>query len=130
MKSHAELVSREPRMKSAAKGVLLSGLVYPGLGQLVQKHYFRAVALVGIVTVSLAATLYSVAHKVQETLTALAAADGAADVPMLLREAARVSAGGESNVIEVASLLIAGCWIVGIVDAYLSGKRIDRDDTA
>jgi hypothetical protein len=125
---------REPRKKDRVKhswkGAYLSGLVYPGLGQIVQKHYVRGIALAGIVTVSLAATVYAAVQEAQALLTALADDSGSADLTTLLREAGGSAAGGDNGIIGISSLLIAGCWVVGIVDAYLAGKKIDRGDSA
>ena len=39
-------------MKNSLKGALLSGLVFPGLGQVVLKHYKRGFALMLTVSVS------------------------------------------------------------------------------
>jgi hypothetical protein len=117
-------------VKHSWKGVYLSGLVYPGLGQIVQKHYARGIALAGIVTVSLAATIYAAVQKAQSLLTALADDSGSADLTKLLREAGGGAAGSDNGIIGISSLLIAGCWVVGIADAYLAGKQIDRGDSA
>ena len=40
-------------MKNALKGALLSGLVFPGLGQVNLRHYKRGIVLMLIVSVSL-----------------------------------------------------------------------------
>ena len=44
-------------MNNALKGALLSGLVYPGLGQVVLKHYKRGAALIITITAALLAVL-------------------------------------------------------------------------
>jgi len=113
-------------MKSSLKGACLSGLVYPGAGQIFQKHYFRGIALIAIVTTSLSASILSAARQAQEILAA-AAANGGSDMATLLHEAARLSAGRDNRTVGVSSLLILGCWVVGIVDAYLSGKSREVD---
>ena len=40
-------------MNNSLKGALLSGLVFPGLGQIILKHHTRGIAFIIIVSVSL-----------------------------------------------------------------------------
>jgi hypothetical protein len=40
-------------MKNSLKGALLSGLVFPGLGQVFFRHYLRGIALMLVICVSL-----------------------------------------------------------------------------
>ena len=55
-------------MNNALKGALLSGLVFPGLGQVNLKHYKRGIALMLIVSISL---LVIVVKAVLQALTIL-----------------------------------------------------------
>jgi hypothetical protein len=116
-------------MNSSLKGAFLSGLVYPGLGQIVQKHYFRGIALIGIVTVSLVATIISASRQAQEILRNIESSGGGYDVSTILHQAA-ISSGQTDRTMGISSLLIIGCWVAGIIDAYLSGKRIDSGNAA
>jgi len=117
-------------MNNTVKGVCLSGLLYPGAGQIVQKHYFRGIALIAIATASLSAAIISAARQAQAILTAVESNGSGYDVTTILHEATRLSAGPDSQTMEMSSVLIVGCWVVGIVDAYLSGKKMDIDKTA
>jgi hypothetical protein len=116
-------------MKSSWKAACLSGLVYPGAGQIFQKHYFRGIALIAIATLSLSATVMSAAERARAILAAVESSGGESDTATVLREAARLSAGRDDRTMAVSSLLIAGCWVVGVVDAYLSGKSAEVDTT-
>jgi len=116
-------------MKSSWRGACLSGLVYPGLGQIAQKHYLRGGALIVIVTASLWVSVISATKHAQALLASLASDAGGYDMTTLLHEAGRITGTGDDRALEVSSLAIAGCWVVGIVDAYLSGKKMDADRT-
>ena len=111
-------------MNPALKGVVLSGLVYPGFGQIAQRHYARGAVLLGVVTASLAVTVYAAVQQASAMLARLAEDGGAVDVTTLLRESNAASGGNGGRIMTVSSLLIAACWVVGVVDAYLCGKRI------
>jgi hypothetical protein len=109
-------------VKSSLKGACLSGLVYPGAGQIFQKHYFRGIALIAIVTASLSATIISAARQARAVVAALESNGGGYDMATVLHEVASLSSGRDNRTIPGSSLAIVGCWVVGIVDAYLSGK--------
>ena len=117
-------------MNSALKGTCLSGLVYPGLGQIVQKHYWRGIALIGIVTASLFTMSLTASRHVEEMLANIESSHGEYDVTAMLQGAAEFSVGPDNGVMKVSSVLIFCCWAIGIGDAYLSGKRIDSRNRA
>jgi hypothetical protein len=112
-------------MKSSLKGAYLSGLVYPGLGQIVQKHYVRGIALVGIVTASLWAFLLTASRELTSLLAHIESGTADYDITTVLQETSRLSAGRDQVTMNISSTLIVCCWAIGIVDAYLSGKAID-----
>jgi hypothetical protein len=117
-------------MNSALKGTCLSGLVYPGLGQIVQKHYWRGIALIGIVTASLFAMTLTASRHMETMLADIESGHGEYDVTTLLQGATEFSSGPDSGVMKGSSVLIFCCWAIGIGDAYLSGKRIDSQNRA
>lgn len=113
-------------MKNALKGALLSGLVFPGVGQLAQKRYRPAVALLLTSFVGLMVIVVIVVRQVQAVLDQLAAAGGTPDLAAISAAAARVAPGGGQWLINAAGLLMVVCWIVGIFDAIRGGRKMDR----
>jgi hypothetical protein len=114
-------------MKDSTRGVLLSGLVYPGVGQIVQKHYWRGIALISVVTVTLFLVVRTASAEVEALLASIEAGGGEYDVTAILTEATRFAASRVSDTIRRSSILIFCCWAIGVADAYLSGKRLDAD---
>jgi hypothetical protein len=112
-------------MNAATKGALLSGFVYPGLGQIVQKHYGRGVALIGAVSASLVVIVATVVREVQAILDKALSGGVAPGLGALVAEANKASAGRGGTAMTVASVAILCCWVVGIVDAYVAGKRME-----
>lgn len=112
-------------MNSSLRGACLSGLVYPGVGQIVQKHYFRGISLIGIYTTSLFWVLLTASREVRTILATIESGSAGYDISSLLGETTHFSLGRDSAAMGVSSVLILGCWVVGIVDAYVSGRKID-----
>lgn len=115
-------------MNESIKGALLSGLVFPGLGQVVLKHYKRGIALIFMV---LAGLIVIVVKAVQEALTILEKIEsegGAINMSAISNAATQASAIPNSFIFNLALLLITFCWIFGIIDAYRIGKKKDSEE--
>jgi hypothetical protein len=115
-------------MRNALKGALLSGLVLPGLGQVVLKSYKRGVALMLAV---LAAFFVIVVKTVQQSLAILekvAAEGGPVDMESVSNAAAQSATAADSLIVTLAFWFIVLCWIGGTVDAYYTGKKKDLAD--
>ena len=112
-------------MSNAMKGALLSGLVLPGLGQIVLKNYKRGIALmVGV----LGAGFVIVAKTVQQALAILekvTSEGGPVDMESVSNAANQATTAADSLIVNLAFGLIVLCWIVGVVDAYNTGKKKD-----
>lgn len=104
-------------MKQAVKAVLLSGLVLPGLGQIVLKQYPRGLAFM---LVALASSLYIVTTAVSQALASLATLDPASPpLPGPLP-------GGDHA--GPALWVLGICWAWAVLDAYRGGAALDRLD--
>ncbi|MBI5062065.1 MAG: hypothetical protein HZB87_00925 [Desulfatitalea sp.] len=113
-------------MTHALKAALLSGLVYPGLGQMTLKHYLRGLAFL------LTATLGMVAAVVQASRMALAIIEnmdlsrGAIGLDQIFQASHQAVTEANSIRFKIAIALILFSWIISTVDAYLLGRRMDR----
>ena len=112
-------------MKNSLKGALLSGLVFPGLGQVVLKRYWRGFVLMLTVMACLYVMIVTAVQQAYAILDTIETQGGSPDSDTISRAAAQAAAASDSPVITVASLLIIACWIIGIVDAYRIGKQKD-----
>jgi len=113
-------------MKNAVKGALLSGLVLPGLGQLVLGRYRRgALILVGV----LAALAMLVVLAVRDALLLLEKIElegGAIDANGIAAMAARESTATGSLPYQFLLLFVLLCWIGATVDAWRIGRQLDE----
>lgn len=112
-------------MKNALKGALLSGLVFPGLGQLALKRYPRGFALLLTVLAALCVMIATAVQQAHAILDRIETAGGLPDNDTITQAATQAAAASDSPVITAVTLLIVVCWIVGIIDAYRIGKQMD-----
>jgi TM2 domain-containing membrane protein YozV len=115
------------QMKNSTKGMLLSGLVYPGLGQLILGHVVSGIIFVLLATTGFTILLYRIMQRISGAIDQILPllADKKLDLNTLIKLLNRHPAGGWG--LENISLIgIIGCWLLAIGHAYLAGKKIDR----
>jgi hypothetical protein len=113
-------------MTQALKGALLSGLVYPGLGQLLLKHYRRGAAYAVAASAGLAII---VMQAVQRATQILAQFDAGHEIPDTNRIMQLLHDSGtptQALIYHLGLLLLIGGWLFSTVDGYIIGRRLDR----
>jgi len=115
-------------MSNALKGALLSGLVLPGLGQVVLKHYKRGLALMLIVLGSLTVMVIKAAQLALSIFEKMELEGGAIDMQEIAEAATRASVTSDSRLFNFCLLLIVVCWLFSVVDAYVIGKKMDAPE--
>jgi len=113
-------------MKNAIKGALFSGLIFPGLGQIVLKRYRRGLVLMVTTFVS----LMGIVIKTVEIALAILENPGMRgqeiDINAITEAATRVISTSDRVLYRLCLFMIIACWIFGIVDAYRIGKEKDQ----
>ena len=115
-------------MKKALKGALLSGLVFPGVGQFWLKETARGIAFLMIVSLALAAIVAKVAGQAFTILEKIESEGGAVDLVAIANTAHASSS--EDLIITCASLVLVLAWAGSMIDAYVAGSKKDREDQA
>ena len=115
-------------MKNSLKGALLSGLVFPGLGQVALQRYWRGFALMLAVMAGLYIMIVTALQQAYAILDNIEAEGGMPDSDTISQAAAQAAAASGSPMITAVSVLIVICWIVGIIDAYRIGKQKDLEE--
>jgi len=110
---------------NALKAALLSGLVFPGLGQLVLKHHKRGMALMLVVLACLMAIVIKGVQQSLAILEKIASEGGVIDMRTVSSAASQASTTSSSLIFNLGLLLIIICWMIGVVDAYRIGKKKD-----
>ena len=112
-------------MNNSLKGAFLSGLVFPGLGQVVLKHYKRGVVIMLTVLVSSSIIVIEAVQKAFTILEKIESEGGTIDMNTISNAATQASTISDSLIFSFALLLIIFCWIIGVVDAFRIGKKKD-----
>ena len=115
-------------MNNSLKGALLSGLVFPGLGQIILKHYQRGIALMVMVLVSLLVIVVKATQQAFIILEKIELEGGPIDMSAISNAATQSSTTSDNFIFNVVAILIIICWIVGVVDAYRIGKKRDKKE--
>ncbi len=110
-------------MRRSTTAVLLSAFVLPGAGQLYLKHYSRGIALMAISLACLWIIVDRVMQQASLVLDRIGSEGDAIDANQISGLLAQTSNTSGSTVATIATLVLAGCWLVGIVDTYLLAKR-------
>jgi flagellar biosynthesis protein FliQ len=113
-------------MKKSLKGALLSGLLFPGVGELWLKHPVRGIALLAGVAVSLAVIVTKIGQQALAMLEKMEAEGGAVDLVAIVNLAHATSY--DDPTVKIASFALVVCWIVSIIDAYYLGSKKDLAD--
>jgi len=110
-------------MKKSFKATILSAFIFPGLGQLYLKRYRQGLVLILIVLAGFGYLIW------KATVLALNRMEGVMHSGAInirvLKDAVEFPDAGASWFEVVIALLIICSWIVGIVDAYISGRKKD-----
>lgn len=123
--SNKEKVPKKRTMKSSVKGALLSGLVFPGLGQVNLKHYKSGIALMSITSVSILVIIVKAVQQAFIILHTIELEGGVITMSAIVNAATQASSTSSGLVFEIAFVAIILCWIIGFVDAYRIGKKKD-----
>jgi hypothetical protein len=115
-------------MRKSLKGALLSGLVFPGYGQFVMKHYKRGIALMIVSIASLVVIGVKVQQQIFIVLENIEYGDGAIDMSGILNAVSLTDTTSGDVIYRFASFLLLFCWIIGVIDAYRIGRIEDPED--
>jgi hypothetical protein len=110
-------------MNNTSKGALLSVLVYPGLGQVVLKHYKRGIMLILAASISLMVITVTAVQQALIILEKIESASGIIDMDRILDAVTQASNSSDSLIYNSMLALLILCWIIWIVDGYRIGNE-------
>jgi hypothetical protein len=110
-------------LNKSTKGALLSGLVFPGAGQLYLKKYRTASLLIITVLACLSLIVMEAIEQAVNILEEIEASGVAINANNIAEISERAANNADTTTTSIATLLIAACWVAGIIHAYRSGKQ-------
>ncbi|MEW6683260.1 MAG: hypothetical protein AB1451_10130 [Nitrospirota bacterium] len=109
----------------ATKGVLLSALVFPGLGQIALKRYQRGVAFVLATLVGLMLIVAIATREAGRNLATIESEGVVIDQEAMSRAIAEATSWSGNLTFNLLLIAIALCWVYAAGDAYRIGKQQD-----
>jgi hypothetical protein len=119
----------ETTLKQATKGAFLSGLVYPGTGQMFFSRIITGLFFISFTTIGLGVLIYRIARRIYLVFDQVLPQSG--NIPLSFKKLIGLLNQTEYSSwdVELISLLVvACCWIISIVHAYFVGRRLDRPE--
>ena len=113
-------------MNKATKSVLLSGLVFPGAGHFYLKRYRTAGVLIATTFASLYVITVEVIKQTRIVAKEIEASGFAISPEQITELSTQAASNANTTETSVASTLILICWLLGMADAYRSGRHADK----
>jgi TM2 domain-containing membrane protein YozV len=109
-------------MKSSIKAALLSGFVFPGLGQIYLNRYTRGLTILILVLSALCIIIGTVVASALESLKAIQSGGGIADM-QTVSNLARIDSVHSAINLNFILLFVLCCWLFSVLDAYRIGEK-------
>ncbi|MBW1861963.1 MAG: hypothetical protein JRJ02_06260 [Deltaproteobacteria bacterium] len=117
-------------MNKSLKGAFWSGLIFPGLGQVVLKHYKRGAVIMLTVLVGMSVVVVKAVQHALAILENIESEGGAISMSAISNAVTQASSTSGSLTFNLVLLLVILCWIIGVVDAYRIGKKKDIEESS
>ena len=114
-------------MRRGGRAVLLSGLVFPGLGQIYLKRYGRGFVIMLLMAAGMILLISMATRDALSVLKQWELQGAAIDFQDLLNLAVETST-GRSGSYRGPLFLVVGCWLFSMLDACRVGKTKNLSD--
>lgn len=112
-------------MKKSTKAALLSGLVFPGTGQIYLKRYVSGIIFLVGAAVAFYIILSAVLSTANEVVEMVQSGSVALD-PLTISDLITQKLSGKEQTLSVAKYVLVAIWIVGIIDSYRQDRTSQR----
>ena len=114
-------------MKKSIKASLISAFVFPGAGHIYLKKYFPGLLLVGVSSLGIYYLILNMVEKALQIVEKIQLGHVQADATAINQLLSNQSTGSESALLSIATIAIAICWRIGILDSYRIGSGQDKN---
>lgn len=112
------------------KAALLSALVFPGIGHFSLKKPLQGSILSGISIICLYFILKTAMDVAQQLSVKIQSGETPFDVAKINELASQSLAGSGGQAVNLSSLLLIICWVVGVFDSFRIGRSKEKRGTA
>ena len=111
-------------MRKSTQALLWSAVIFPGAGHLLLKAHKRGMALIALSLLSLGWMMVEIFRLSNQTIEQTLQAGGSLDLWHLV--AVTQLAVAQDYSLSRAIWILILCWVLGMVDAYFLGKKLEQ----
>ncbi len=119
-------------MKQSTKGAILSGLGFPGVGQILLGRKWEGITFIVITSVAILAIVYSAFQRIPLILQKLIPAmeRDTLTLSMIFKETHKVTTMAGTTLEQISLWTILLCWAFSLIHAYCIGRSLENKTTA
>ena len=115
-------------MKKSTKAVLLSALVFPGVGHIYLKKHISGTVLIGTAFAAIYFLVSITIEKALQITEKIQSGDIPLDIAAITESISKQSTGAEAQLVNLATATFIICWLIGIVDCYRQGRVREKTE--
>ncbi len=115
-------------MTKPIKAVMLSAFVFPGAGHFFLKKYVPGIVLAGIALVSLYFIISKTVERAREIADKILLGEVQLDIAAITELVSRQPAGTDTELINLAWIVLIISWLIGIADSYRVGRSQAKNE--
>ena len=120
---------RSVRLKKSRKAALSSALVFPGVGHVYSKKYKAGLLRAGVAFVAIYYLIAKAVERAFEIREKIQSGAVPLDAETITKLVSRQRDGANAQMMNIGTIALAICWVIGIVDSYRGGRvRTEGDD--
>lgn len=112
-------------MKKPLKAVLISALVYPGLGHFLFKNYITGTAIIGSFSICLFLLIGDIITTTNQVIIQVQRGEIPLDVSAI-SNAILMAPGSSMQTLNIYSYVMIAAWVIGILDIYRITRKIQK----
>jgi len=117
-------------MRYSIKATLLSALIFPGLGQLLLRHYKTGLLMLVVAFTCMATVVTQALSKSMQIISQLEQSGAIIDEASIARSVEQASQNYDGTLVNLAMFGLIACWLISVVHAYLAGRARDAEEAS
>ena len=105
---------------------MLSGLIFPGVGHIVLKEYLRGSILMLFALVALSVIVTRIYQRALTIVDRINSGDIPIETGAIAELVSNSTTGVNSFIENTAVIVLAACWLIGIIDSYRLGVAQEK----
>ncbi len=108
-------------MTRSIKAVLLSGLIFPGIGHMVLKQYLRGSILILFTLISLSVIVTVAVRRALSIVDSINGGEIPVESGAIIELVSNSISSADNFIVNIFLIVVGACWVAGIIDSYRLG---------